>query len=59
MWVRFSIEDFPDSKIHGAYMGPIWGRQDPDGPHIDPMNFTAWVCISGDDTALNNTSIGK
>ena len=20
-------------------MGPIWGRQDPDGPHIDPMNF--------------------
>ena len=21
----------PDSKVHGAIMGPIWGRQDPDG----------------------------
>ena len=23
----------PDSKVHGANMGPIWGRQDPGGPH--------------------------
>ena len=23
--------DFPDSKVHGANMGPIWGRQDPGG----------------------------
>ena len=22
-----------DSKVHGANMGPIWGRQDPGGPH--------------------------
>ena len=29
----------PDSKVHGAYMGPIWGRQDPGGPHVGPMNF--------------------
>ena len=29
----------PDSKIHGAYMGPIWGRQDPGGHHVGPMNF--------------------
>ena len=29
----------PDSKFHGANMGPIWGRQDPGGPHIGPMNF--------------------
>ena len=21
-----------DSKVHGANMGPIWGRQDPSGP---------------------------
>ena len=27
----------PDSKVHGANMGPIWGRQDPDGPHVGPM----------------------
>ena len=24
---------YPDSKVHGANMGPIWGRQDPGGPH--------------------------
>ena len=29
----------PDSKVHGAYMGPTWGRQDPSGPHVGPMNF--------------------
>ena len=33
----------PDSKVHGANMGLIWGRQDPDGPHVDPMNFAIWV----------------
>ena len=32
----------PDSKVHGANMGPIWGRQNPDGPHIGPTNFTIW-----------------
>ena len=25
------------------YMGPIWGRQDPGGPHVGPMNFAIWV----------------
>ena len=29
----------PDSKVHGANMGPIWGLQDPLGPHVGPMNF--------------------
>ena len=33
----------PDSNVHGANMGPIWGRQDPDGPHVGPMNFAIWV----------------
>ena len=32
-----------DSKVHGANMGPIWGRQDPGGPYVDPMNFVIWV----------------
>ena len=26
-------------------MGPIWGRQDPDGPHVGPMNFAIWDTI--------------
>ena len=33
----------PDSKIHGANMGPIWGRQDPGAPHVGPMNFAIWA----------------
>ena len=35
----------PDSKLHGANMGPIWGRQDPGGTHVGPMNFDIWVCL--------------
>ena len=34
---------FVDNKIHGANMGPIWGRQDPGGPRVGPMNFAMWV----------------
>ena len=29
----------PDSKYHGANMGPIWGRQDPCGPHVGSTKF--------------------
>ena len=32
----------PDSKVHEANMGPIWGRQDPGGPHVGLMNFAIW-----------------
>ena len=32
----------PDNKVQGANMGPIWGRQDPGGPHVGPMNFVIW-----------------
>ena len=32
----------PDSKVHGANMGPIWGRQGPGGPYVGPMNFAFW-----------------
>ena len=33
----------PDNKVHGANMGPIWGRQEPGGPHVGPMNLAIWV----------------
>ena len=29
----------PDSKVHGANIGPIWGRQDPGGPHVGPREL--------------------
>ena len=34
---------YPDSKVHWANMGPIWGRQDPGGPYVGPMNLAIWV----------------
>ena len=36
---------FPDSKVHGANMGPIWVLQDPGGPHVGPMNFAIWELL--------------
>ena len=39
------IEDiYPDSKVHGANMGPIWVLSAPDGPHVGPMNLAISVC---------------
>ena len=32
----------PDSKVYGANLGPTWCRQDPGGPHVDPMNLAIW-----------------
>ena len=44
-WKVLFLEIFllRNSKVHGANMGPIWGRQDPGGPHVGPMNFAIWV----------------
>ena len=36
----------PDSEVHGANMGPIWGRQDPGGPRVGPLNLAIWVVFS-------------
>ena len=35
----------PDSKVYGANMGPIWGLQEPGGPHVGPMNFAVRVYV--------------
>ena len=41
-------DSIPDSNVHGANMGPIWGRQDPGGPQVGPINFAIWdVTIGG------------
>ena len=31
--------NIPDSKVHGAIMGPTWVMSVPDGPHVGPMNL--------------------
>ena len=42
----FDIESYcPDSKVHGANMGPTWGWQDPGGPHGGPMIVAIWVVL--------------
>ena len=35
-------------SLIARYMGPIWGRKDPGGPHVGPMNFAIWVVFSND-----------
>ena len=42
----YTIHIYPYNKVHGTIMGPIWGRQDPGGPHVGPMNFAIWVTTS-------------
>ena len=37
---------FPDSKVHGANMGPTWVLSAPDGPHVGPMNLAIRVAIN-------------
>ena len=34
---------YPDSKVYGANMGPIWALSARDGPHVGPMNLTIRV----------------
>ena len=38
-WLWSTQNTIPDGKVHGANMGPIWGQQDPGGPHVGLMNF--------------------
>ena len=41
-WWRDQQKRFPHNphiKVHGADMGPTWGRQDPGGPHVGPINL--------------------
>ena len=36
-------ETYPDSKNHGANMGPTWVLLAPGGPHVGPMNLAIRV----------------
>ena len=47
------VNDSPESKVHGANMGPIWGRQDPVGPHVGFMNFAIWEVSDIFDSVLS------
>ena len=45
---------YPENKVHGTNMGPIWGRQGPVVPHVGPMNFAIWVSMP---MAVNQTTV--
>ena len=34
-----ATQNTPDSKVHGANMGPTWVLSAPAGPHVCPMNL--------------------
>ena len=35
-------ESTPMAPLIAKFMGPIWGRQDPGGSHVGPMNLAIW-----------------
>ena len=45
-WCLYLFAKLPDSKVHGANMGPTWFLSDPDGPHVRPMNLVIKLMCS-------------
>ena len=43
--IRYSVHDSPDSKVHGANVGPAWGRQVSGGPHVGHVNLAIWIIL--------------
>ena len=39
-------KNIPDSKVHGANMGPTWVLPAPDGPHVGPINLAIRVLMA-------------
>ena len=39
------IENYPDSKVHGAIMEPTWVLAAPGGPHVGPIILAIRVAI--------------
>ena len=39
-------EATPDSKVHGANMGPTWVLSAPDGPHVGPWTLLSVVLVN-------------
>ena len=49
------LYEITPNKVHGANMGPIWSRQDPDGPLVGCMNFAIWdieCCFTGNEIPI-------
>ena len=55
-WAQFTCmydrHYHPDSKVHGANMGPIWVLSDPGGPHVGPINLVIMAGYSSKLTSV-------
>ena len=49
---------YPNSNFMRPTWGP-WGRQDPGGPHVGPMNFAIWVILTEINSFTAATQIAK
>ena len=52
---RGYTQKIPDSKVHGAKMGPTWVLSAPDGSHVGPMNLAVRVASFWDVVHIRNT----
>ena len=43
---------YPDSKVHGANMGPTWDLWAAGGPHVDHMILAIWVGLETSENGL-------
>ena len=50
-WMTNRIQQNLGSKVHGANLGPNWGRQGPGGPYVGPMNFA--ICEDNENSYLS------
>ena len=44
------------NKVHGANTGPIWGRQEPGGPHVGTMNLAIWDSMVDKNVSMNDNN---
>ena len=42
IFISYRPRNSPDNKVHGANMGPTWGRQEPGAPHVGHVSLAIW-----------------
>ena len=53
IWTTFYICSLSSKRpLIARFMGLTWGRQDPGGPHVGPMNFAIWDCHNYNASAM-------
>ena len=58
-WTVVLVNSDPDSDVHGANMGPTWGRQDPGGSHVGHVNLSIWGGHSTRKTGVSQNSFNQ